>query len=176
MEAASWRHNGITGYQGIAAGQDSDAPALGDETPRTEPKLLTLMENQGDVLGSGDSAVLGVRSWAVAAPGLPPHATPFPKQMEKKANAAFPFRRAARAAPIVPGSPAGMASSDIVTPPRGHHGPENSSSRWGIGTGAASAVTSSEGANPAGQGLLSVPAEAEERCSSWKPLGSTSAN
>lgn len=48
MEEASWRHNGITGYQGIAGGQDSDGD---DETLRDNPKLLTHTESRGDVLG-----------------------------------------------------------------------------------------------------------------------------
>lgn len=171
---------GLTGIRGLQPARTATlrphAPALDDETLGTKPKCF--MQSQGDALGSSGSAVLGVRSWAAAAARVPRDGAPsasdaFPQTNEKKQMLHFPPGERPGQPRLLPWSPSGTASRDRVTPPRGHHGPEKGSSRWGIGTGAGSAVTSFEAANPAAG---TVPAEAEEHCPSWKPLGSTSAN
>lgn len=89
------------------------------ETLRTKAKHFTDTESRGDVLGARGRAAAGRGSLR-----LPP-------DKWKKENFAFPCGPAARAAPVVTGSPAGTASSDRRTPQMRHRGPEKGSSRWG---------------------------------------------
>lgn len=97
--------------------------------------------------GNGGSEELG--SGTVGRGSL---RVPFPQTNGKKANYAFPSGPAARAAPIAPGSPAGTASSDTVTLPRGHHG------RRTAAAGGEVAQEQPALSHPSRQGVLSVAA------------------